>query len=107
MANFRKKPHEVYLCGCNGSITRVVTQTDESLQEHKVTVSDEPRFFKVDKPSPEVFSLKSKIDSGVTLKEEDSIVFKSDMLTAKEISKINEVINSDVNSEVENENVES
>ncbi|MBO7696286.1 MAG: hypothetical protein J6T10_26920 [Methanobrevibacter sp.] len=94
MANFRKIPPKVAITGGDGFVTRVSTVVDANLDEQRVVVIDFAKNFKKDVPPPEVFSLKNKIDSGVSLKEEDSVVFKSDSLSASELAQIDNVINS-------------
>ena len=92
MAKFRKQPPSVSLSGGNGFITRVSTVVDSNNDEQRVTSVDSPEHYVMDYPPLEVFSLKSKVESGVTLKEEDSVVFKSDSLSPSEVSKINSVL---------------
>lgn len=92
MAKFRKIPPNVRLTGGNGFVSRVEKVTDEFLSEHDVLVIDTPQHFAKTIPAPEVFSLENKLKSGVTLKEEDSVVFHSDKLSDSEISKINDVL---------------
>lgn len=92
MAKFRKNPPHVVVAGGNGYITRIVPHTDENLQEHQELITDVPKRFATFPQNPDLFSLKNKIDSGVQLKEESSVVFKSDSLSQSEIDKINEVI---------------
>lgn len=92
MSKFRKKPPFVSISGGNGFITRVSTVVDSNNDEQRVTSVDSPEHYVKDYPPLDVFSLKSKIESGVTLKEEDSVVFKSDSLSPSEVSKINSVL---------------
>lgn len=92
MAKFRKNPPNVRLIGGNGLISRVEKITDVDLQEQSVLVTDSPKHFAKPFPPPEIFSLKNKIESGVQLKEENSVVFKSDSLSDSELQKINEVL---------------
>lgn len=99
MANFRKNPPKVRLFGGNGLISRVEKFTDSDLQEQSVLLTDSPKHFSKLSPPPEIFSLKNKIESGVALKEENSVVFKSDSLSYSELQKINEVL--DAKHEVE------
>lgn len=94
MANFRKIPPKVAITGGDGYVTRVSTVVDSNLDEQRVVVVDFAKNFKKDVPSPEVFNLKNKIDSGVSLKEEDSVVFKSDSLSSSELAQIDKVVNS-------------
>lgn len=75
-------------------MSRVEKLTDADLQEQSVLVTDSPRHFAKPSPPPEIFSLKNKIESGVQLKEENSVVFKSDSLSDSELQKINEVLDS-------------
>lgn len=108
MANFRKNPPKVRLFGGNGLISRVEKFIDSDLQEQSVLVTDSSKHFEKPSPPPEVFSLKNKVESGVALKEENSVVFKSDSLTDSELQKINEVLDakpedeSDVEPDVDN-----
>lgn len=92
MVKFRKQPPSVYLSGGNGLITRVSTVVDFNTDEQRVLSTDLPKHYVKDYPPLEVFSLKSKVESGVTLKEEDSVLFRSDKLSNSEIAKINEVL---------------
>lgn len=92
MANFRKNPPKVRLFGGNGLISRVEKLTDADLQEQSVLVTDSPKHFAKPSPPPEIFSLKNKIESGVALKEENSVVFESDSLSDSELQKINDVL---------------
>lgn len=92
MAKFRKQPPSVSLSGGNGFITRVSTVVDSNNDEQRVLSIDSPKHYVKDYPPLEVFSLKSKVESGVSLKEEDSVVFKSDSLSPSEVSKINSVL---------------
>lgn len=94
MVKFRKIPPEVAIIGGDGFVTRVSTVVDANMDEQRVVVSDYAKNFKKDVPPPEVFNLKNKIDSGVSLKEEDSVVFRSDSLSPSELSQIDKVINS-------------
>lgn len=94
MANFRKNPPKVRLFGGNGLISRVEKFTDSDLQEQSVLVTDSPKHFAKPSPPPEIFSLKNKVESGVALKEENSVVFRSDSLSDSELQKINEVLDS-------------
>lgn len=99
MAKFRKIPPSVTITGGDGFVTRVSTVVDENMDEQRVVVSDYAKNFKKDVPPPEVFSLKNKIDSGVSLKEEDSVVFRSDSLSPSELAQIDKVVNSPDESE--------
>lgn len=103
MANFRKIPPKVRLFGGNGLISRVEKLTDVDLQEQSVLVTDSPKHFAKPSPPPEIFSLKNKIESGVVLKEENSVVFKSDSLSDSELQKINEVLDAKPEDEPEDE----
>lgn len=103
MANFRKNPPKVRLFGGNGLISRVEKLTDADLQEQSVLVTDSPKHFAKPSPPPEIFSLKNKIESGVALKEENSVVFKSDSLSDSELQKINEVLDAKPEDDSEDE----
>lgn len=103
MANFRKNPPKVRLFGGNGLMSRVEKLTDADLQEQSVLVTDSPKHFAKPSPPPEIFSLKNKIESGVQLKEENSVVFKSDSLSDSELQKINEVLDAKPEDEHEDE----
>ena len=103
MANFRKNPPKVRLFGGNGLLSRVEKLTDADLQEQSVLVTDSPKHFAKPSPPPEIFSLKNKIESGVQLKEENSVVFKSDSLSDSELQKIYEVLDAKPEDEPDDE----
>lgn len=92
MAKFRKKPPCVVLSGGDGFITRIVPHVDENLVEHQEIVSDVPKRFATRPIDPKLFDLKSKIDSGVSLKEENSVVFESDSLSESELQTIEKAL---------------
>jgi len=106
MANFRKNPPNVTISGGDGFVTRVSTVVDANLDEQRVVVTDYAKNFKKDVPPPEVFNLKNKIESGVSLKEEDSVVFKSDSLSPSELAQIDKVINSSGDDSVDDDSVD-
>lgn len=92
---FRKKPFNCTLAQGATLCTRSVSRTDEQLNVFRELVTAPASdFYKKLPHSPEDFSLKSRVESGVNLQEVDSVVFKSDSLSDIELNKINSVLDS-------------